>query len=137
MVRRMLRAYPLSLVAVVGVVALSLLPIPETPLEDVPFYDKWAHFVMYGGLSLAVWWETRREVRGRSVRGWLKVVGMAMVGPAVLGGLMEVAQEELTTYRSGDWMDFLADCVGVCLAAVCVGVWKAWRRWRGVTAPPT
>ena len=37
--------------------------------------------------------------------------------PVCFGGLVEVLQATLTTCRSGDWLDFVADAVGVLCAA--------------------
>ena len=46
--------YPLTWLVSVVVVVLSTVPVPEVPeLEDVPFFDKWVHFVMYASLSVA------------------------------------------------------------------------------------
>lgn len=119
----MLKSYPFTAIVTVGVVALSVFPIPEVePLEEVPLIDKWVHFVMYGGLALAAWLDSRRRVRrmsgGRAEGmrlGW-GVWTAAVAYPAALGGAMELVQAYLTTYRSGDWLDFVADCVGVALA---------------------
>lgn len=121
--REVLKTYPFTVIVTVGVVALSVFPIPEVePLEEVPLIDKWVHFVMYGGLALAAWLDSRRRVckkqGGRSAQGRLGwgVWIFAVAYPAALGGLLELVQAYLTTYRSGDWLDFVADCVGVALA---------------------
>ena len=41
-----------------------------------------------------------------------------MVAPIVMSGLIELAQNYLTTYRSGEWADFIANSTGVLLALV-------------------
>jgi len=119
----MLKTYAFTVIVTICVVALSVFPIPEVePLEEVPLIDKWVHFVMYGGLALAAWLDSRRRVGrpsgGRSLRGRLDLgVWVSCVFyPAALGGVLELVQAYLTTYRSGDWLDFVADCVGVALA---------------------
>ena len=35
-----------------------------------------------------------------------------------MGGLVELAQAYLTTYRSGDWFDALCNCLGVLLGCL-------------------
>ena len=35
-----------------------------------------------------------------------------------MSGLLELMQAYLTTCRSGEWLDFAANCVGVALAAL-------------------
>lgn len=119
----MLKTYLFTVIVTVGVVALSVFPIPEVePLEEVPLIDKWVHFVMYGGLALAAWFDSLRRVRkgqgkcaARGRLGWGVWIS-AVAYPAALGGLLELVQAYLTTYRSGDWLDFVADCIGVALA---------------------
>lgn len=104
----------LGVIATMGIAVLSLAPIPEqAPLSDVPFIDKWVHFVMYGGVTAAMWIDRRGRFSWWSI-AW----------PVILGGLMELAQA-CTGYRSGDWMDFWADDFGVLLATlVCsCSVW--------------
>ncbi len=121
----MWKRYPFSLLLALCIVVVSLVPIPETPLEDIPFYDKWTHFLMYGTLSLVVWWEYLR--RGERVK-WTEAVAVAVVAPVVLSGLLELAQAYLTTCRSGDWLDFAANSVGVALASLGVITYILYRR---------
>ncbi len=71
---------------------------------------------MYGALSSVVWWE---YLRSRTAVEWKVVVAVAVVLPIVLSGLLELAQAYLTTCRSGEWLDFAANSVGVALATLC------------------
>ncbi len=92
----------------------SLVPVPEMPrLGDVPFFDKWVHFVMYGALALAAWFDLCRSRRALTFG---RVFWLAIVLPVVWGGLMELGQAYLTTCRSGDWLDFAANSFGVLIA---------------------
>ncbi len=120
-----MKRYTLSLFVAACIVAASLVPVPETPFRGVPFYDKWAHFAMYGVLSLTLW---RDYLRGRKALRWLRAVGVAVVLPVVISGLMELVQANFTTYRSGDWLDFAANSVGVALATLCVCAYLSLRR---------
>ena len=109
-----LKRYPLSHFVTAVIIILSLAPIPEMPqLPDVKLLDKWAHFVMSGGLCLVIWWEYLRQHR---TTDWQRAFTGAVLMPIVLGGLMELGQAYLTTCRSGEWLDFVADSVGVLLA---------------------
>ncbi len=115
MLTHYIKTYPLGLLIVLAITALSLAPLPEVPVaEDVPLADKWTHMVMYGALTLAIWIQYLRTHKSIN-RTRLTLYGIA--APAAWGGLMELAQANLTTYRSGDWMDFIANCIGVTLAA--------------------
>ncbi len=83
-----------------------MIPVPEVEVPDVAFFDKWVHFLMYGILSALVYLEMFYNNR-RPAIGRLLFAGLLL--PALLGGLLELAQAYLTTCRSGDWMDALAN----------------------------
>ena len=96
-----------------AVVILSVIPIPEVPpLEGVPFIDKWVHFVMYGGVSIAMWMDFYFVRKERILSPKFEV--SVFLFPIILGGVIEVVQEYLTTCRNGDMLDFYADAFG-CL----------------------
>lgn len=118
-----IKEYPFSTLCVVLIWVLSLAPyFPETPLDNVAFIDKYTHFIMYGGTCAVIWWEQLRLHR-RSP--WL-----AMAAMTALGGLMELLQAYCTTTRSGEWLDFWADSVGVLLGtAVGLLIRRFSRRW--------
>lgn len=110
------KRYPLSNVVATAIVILSLIPIPEVPqLENISLLDKWVHMVMYGGLCMVIWWEYLHQ--HRSIH-WRRALVGAVLLPVALGGGLELAQKYLTTCRSGEWLDFMANSVGVGLAAL-------------------
>ena len=113
------RKYPLSLLCITLIWVLSLTPFfPETPLDDVAFIDKWTHMVMYGGTCSVIWWEYLHRHKRID---WLRLMLWAVVGMVMLGGLMELMQAYCTTTRSGEWLDFWADCLGV-LVGTAIGL---------------
>lgn len=115
-----MKRYPLSILCATAIAILSLAPMAEMPeLQDVPLIDKWVHFVMYGGLTSTIWWESRR-------RSAAFLATWGFVFPVCYGGLMELAQAYLTTYRSGDWLDVLANSIGVVLG-ILIGCLIRWR----------
>ena len=110
---RFVRKYPFSLLCVLLICVLSLTPFfPETPFDGVQFIDKWTHLVMYGGTCSVIWME---YLRSHYRIEWCKVILLALAGMILLGGLMELLQAYCTTTRSGEWLDFWADTVGVLL----------------------
>ncbi len=110
-----MKRYVLSILATIGVMTLSLMPIPEIPpLAEVPLWDKWAHFVMYGSLCCVYWFDYFRNGNDRG--DYSKWILWIVVLPILLGGLMELCQKYLTSCRSGDLIDFFANSVGVLLA---------------------
>ena len=111
----MFRYYPLTFVAVVATAIVCLIPIAEPPLGDVPFMDKWTHMVMYASLTLVIWIQ---YMRSHQKVNWWRLTAGGILLPVAWGGLMELAQAYLTTYRSGDWIDFVANCIGVAIATL-------------------
>ncbi len=112
------RAYKLSSVAYILVFIASVVPIPDIkPLQDFNLLDKWVHFVMYGVLSLCVWWDIY-HVR-RTYDFTPKDLRRTTFYPIVFGGLIELVQRYCTNgFRSGDWIDFIANTIGVVLGFI-------------------
>ena len=116
MLTHYIKTYPLGLLVTLAILVLSLAPIPEVPaVEDVPLADKWTHMVMYATLTLTIWWQ---YLRSHKCICWQRLIVFGVLAPAAWGGLMELAQAYLTTYRSGDWWDFVANSIGVLIAVV-------------------
>lgn len=113
-----LRKYPFSLLIIAAVIYLSFFRPPD--LNELPLFpgvDKVVHFCMYGGMSGMLWLEFLRNHRNREGIAWHVWVG-AVVCPILLSGLIEILQSAYTTYRSGDWLDFLANAGGVFAATL-------------------
>ena len=112
-----MKKYPFTLTASIAITVLSLIPVPEEPpLADVPLIDKWVHFVMYAALSLAMWFDHAVLNKRNTSRTFLL---LAFIYPPLLGGLMELAQAYLTTCRSGDIIDFVANTIGAFIGVIC------------------
>ena len=128
---QIIRKYPLSVVCIVLIWYLSLFFIPpeELDLSNISFVDKWTHFVMYGGTCSVIWWE---YLHSHQVFNARKVFLWAWLAPVLMSGLLELMQAYCTTYRSGEWMDLLANSAGVCIGAVLgLSVLRRWRRHDG------
>lgn len=112
-----------STIVSIVIFLLSAAPVPDVPqLEDVPFFDKWVHFVMYASFTFAMWLDWWRNMRWEMPS--VRVIISTFVIPALWGGLMELVQM-LLPYRSGDWMDALANSFGAFLGViVSLTVWK-------------
>ncbi len=122
-----IRQYPLSLLIIGIVIYLSFFHPPQ--LDDVPLFphfDKVAHFCMYGGMSGMLWLEfllTHRRGKYPYRHGF---VG-GTICPILFSGMIEILQGAMTTYRSGDWFDFLANTLGVLTATAIA--WFLIRSW--------
>lgn len=119
-VSQFVRKYPFSTLCLALIGVLSFTPFfPETPLDNVKFIDKWTHLVMYGGTCSIIWWEHLRLCKKETRRPNLRALfWFALVGMIILGGLVELGQAYCTTTRSGEWLDFYADSVGVLLGNI-------------------
>lgn len=112
--RKTMRRYPLTTLLVVVIWVICLVPwIPETPLSHVSLIDKWTHLVMYGTLTTTIWWEYLRQHQSLDTR---RLLLLAFIAPVIMGGLVELAQTYCTGgHRSGEWLDFAANSLGVVL----------------------
>lgn len=115
-----MKHYPFTIVCALIIWTLSLIPIPETPLDGVAFIDKWTHLAMYGTLTLILGVETLRH---RSPIVVARLALSALPLPILMGGLVEIVQATCTGgVRNGDWMDFLANSVGAVLGFAIVAI---------------
>ena len=106
-----LTKYPfLSTIALLLLIYLTFFKPPS--LDEPLFFehlDKLVHFLMYCGVASALWFDYLRTHNNKMNKGYI----IAFVFPILLGGVFELFQEYLTTYRGGEWLDFLANTLGV------------------------
>ncbi|GJG64272.1 hypothetical protein PRLR6025_01060 [Prevotella lacticifex] len=116
--RNFIRNYPLSLLFTVFIWVICLIPIPETPLDNVHLIDKWTHIALYFLLSSIIGHEffmaqkrAQKKPLPRQLLLWEWLL------PVAMGGLVEIVQATCTGgVRNGDWFDFLADAIGSTVA---------------------
>lgn len=102
---------------VVAILYLSLMRVsPRSDMPAVPFGDKIVHVVMYMGLMLAFYFDVYRQNLPKISFRRSLLYGVFSFG--IFGGIVELLQMYCTTYRSGDWWDWVADVFGVIL-----GLW--------------
>lgn len=117
MLWRKVIGYWKSIVVLSAIAYISLLREPSISLPYVIGMDKWIHAIMYLVLTLTLLWDSQQ----RPKLWW--IVG---VFSAIFGGFIEVLQEQFFYPRTGDWMDWLADCIGVIVAII---VWLIGVKW--------
>ena len=116
MINDRIKHYPFSCILIATIWYLSLLfNAPETPLDNVLLIDKWVHIVMYGGTFTVLWIEYMRRHQQPNYR---KLAIWAFVAPIIMSGILELLQEYCTETRQGEWLDLLANSIGVALAAL-------------------
>lgn len=125
---RFITRYPLTLICVAAVWYLSMYRVQPPPVHLFSWFDKLVHFCMYGAISSLVWFEHWRA-HAKTLRSHAALG--AIVCPIVMGGLVELAQAYLTTYRTGDWFDFIANSLGVCAAsAIAWAIYTYAHKWK-------
>ncbi|WP_455639931.1 VanZ family protein [Parabacteroides sp.] len=112
-----LKKYPISLAIIAVVIYLSFFKPPSMEIGKIPGMDKVVHVCMYAGVSGMLWLEFLRNHRKYDDVLWHAWIG-AVLCPILMSGVIELLQEYCTTYRGGDWFDFLANITGVALATL-------------------
>lgn len=112
----LIRSYPVSCFYIAMIWVLCFMDVPDTPLKKLTLIDKWVHFVMYAGTCATIWLEyLRRHER----LNWLRIFLLACLAPWLMSGLIEILQAYCTGgRRSGDWLDFAANGIGVGIGAI-------------------
>jgi VanZ family protein len=77
----------------------------------IPYFDKVVHFGLFFILGILI--RTKQEIKFAVAFYYFQVFFAALYG-----GLIEIAQNHLTTSRRGDWIDWGAD-----LAGLAAGIW--------------
>ena len=90
----------------------SLIPVDLLPPQAASIWDKGQHAFGFGWLALL-------GLLGYEKRPWTIVIGLV-----ILGGVVELLQAA-TGWRYGEWLDFLADGVGILFGAT---LWLGWQR---------
>lgn len=112
---QILRHYPFSILTVLAIWYLSFFTPPHTQLEEINNFDKLVHVCMYGGLSSIIWIEYL--IQHKQIKSFPLIMG-SILFPILMSGCIEILQSCCTDNRSGDWIDFIANCTGVCLASL-------------------
>jgi len=100
------------------------------PPKKAGLSDKTLHFIAFGVLAWLCW-RALRELR-RDAPVWVPLFG-GFTASVLCGGLLELWQG-LLSYRSCEFLDWVADALGALLAVVLTGV--VWRFSRVRPAAP-
>ena len=112
--QHILTKYPFSCIIVIGTWILCFMNIPETPLSNVRFIDKWTHSLIYLVLGLSI---SLEYIRTTKLPNPKIIVILVWLIPIMMGGLIEILQSKCTNgNRSGEWFDFFADAMGSTIA---------------------
>ena len=96
----------LTILSLVGITILSLWPLPHLP--TVPGTDKTHHLIAYGVLVFPI--ALRRPAHWKV---WVLIF-------IIYGGAIELVQPYVNRY--GEWLDFAANTLGVCIGVAGAGI---------------
>jgi len=103
----------LAILATIIIGVLSLSAVPKLNLElGIKSGDKYLHFIAYFGLSIIWYFALRNRIQKRAFNFF---VPLALI---FYGIILEVLQSGITTYRTGDIYDALANTAGVIVGLV-------------------
>ena len=110
----LLKRYVLTLVTLVLILCLTFYkPVGFERTETIVELDKLMHFLMYFTLCAVFWYESYK-ITLKPKKSLMAI--FAVIVPIVFSGVMEYLQYLLTSYRTGDFDDFVFNTVGVLVA---------------------
>lgn len=95
-----------------------------TFFQQIPFFDKWVHGMLFCILTLLLLFGLQRQQVFKSRRYYPAI--MAIVCATLYGGLTEFIQQLIPTGRTGDSYDFIADFTGIIGGFFISLLWKRW-----------
>lgn len=114
----------------VFITILSLVSFGEDNSLDIniPYFDKFIHFTFYFTASMLGALFGREISKGRISK--TKILGISFLGLVVYGIIIEILQSSLTTYRSGELMDVIANSTGALLGTLLI--WSVFSKRSGL-----
>jgi VanZ family protein len=112
---RLIGGYWKSIVIGIGILYVSLVRDPGIHLPTFVGADKWVHLLMYTLLGAVATYDSIR-IQLSGWRLWL----VATLLPILFGGIIELVQEQWFAPRSGEWIDWLADGIGVIIGTIAI-----------------
>ena len=112
---RLIRGYWKTIVIGIAILYVSIMRDSGITLPNMAGADKLLHICMYVVLGGIACWDSWKI----DIKGW-KLWLISVVIPIVYGGLIELVQEQWFAPRSGEWLDWLADGIGVIIGAISI-----------------
>ena len=105
-----------------ALVVVLLLTLEPADLVASPINDKAAHLLAFAGLAFI------------GAIAWPRRAATIAVCLAILGATIEVIQGTHWIGRDAEFLDFVADCLGVGAGLSCAAVFRSMRNRRRATA---
>ena len=115
-IKHLLKSYPVTSFYILTIWILCFASIPQTPLGT--FGTLWLEYLRRHKRKCDIGGGFRYEID----KG--KLFLLAWLAPVMMSGLIEILQATCTGgRRSGEWLDFAANSIGVTLAAIGGIIW--------------
>ncbi len=118
-------SYWKSILSVIIIVYLSFAPpsdFREMPKVNIPFFDKIVHVALYVFLTIVLIFDFRSHNKF-SKNNSIYIV-QCILFPIIMGACIEIAQDRWFYPRTAEWVDWLADILGVGMALVISHFYK-------------
>ncbi len=118
-------SYWKSILSVIIIVYLSFAPpsdFREMPKVNIPFFDKIVHVALYVFLTIVLIFDFRSHNKF-SKNNSIYIV-QCILFPIILGGCIEIAQDRWFYPRTAEWVDWLADILGISIGLVISHFYK-------------
>ena len=109
---------PLAVILLIFYATCLLTPNDVPDMPDGIAWDKIVHFGMFFTLSAVSLFAYYKIRNGKPKMGWWLFWGFLM--PVIYGGVIELLQKYVFTYRGAEWVDFIANTLGSLVACVLV-----------------
>ena len=115
-------AYTIAIIITFFIIISSLISLKKISTFSIRIshFDKIVHGISYFILTLSWFFATQNEFKKNSFK---KILVILLV---LFGIIIEVLQGGLTTYRSADFFDVLANSLGIFLAAIFFNKMNLW-----------
>lgn len=111
---------PLAIAFTAFILFVSLVSPSNFPKTDISFSDKIAHTVCYAILAFLWCYAIIKKPTN------IKKIVVVLLVIVSYGIFIEVLQGTMTTYRSFDYNDMLANIIGVCIGFVTFKICQQW-----------
>lgn len=99
-------SFKIAIIITIAIVCLSLIRMPKVPFT-FSNVDKVYHIIAYFTLSMSWLFSYYKQPQKKY---------LIIIGCILFGIIIEVLQSTLTVYRTGDYLDVIANSTGVLLA---------------------
>ncbi len=123
--------YKFSILLAIVIALLSLAPASKFPIESVwyiPYIDKIVHIIMYASFGFVALMESHRTAKSRGFHFFI------LLGILLASALIEVLQATVVLSRGAEWVDLLANFLGLLSGYLAFRIIGGWRLFRFLKA---